>query len=94
MTCHYGQPILVTLADGRPASFQWREVTYRVAEILSEWHLRDRWWEPPASVRSVEIGGPQASDRHYYRVQCASGLLCDLYYDAAVDCWVLDRVYD
>lgn len=104
MTRHYGQPIAVTAAEsgtGQPAAFHWRGVRYRVREILAIWHLRDRWWEatPPADAPTTS----GASDRHYYRLRCVAsagssgdgnGLLCDVYYDAARDGWVLDRVHD
>ena len=95
MTRHYGQPIAVTAAEsgaGQPAAFRWRGVRYRVREVLATWHLRDRWWESPPPADAPATSG--ASDRHYYRLRCSSGLLCDVYYDAARDGWVLDRVHD
>jgi hypothetical protein len=35
-----------------------------------------------------------ASDRSYYRLLCAEGLLCEVYWDAAAEAWALDRVID
>lgn len=76
-------------AAGHPAQFVWRDATYVVQEVLVGWHLRDRWWE------NMRDGcGSGASDRHYYRLRCTDGLLCEVYYDAASDYWVLDRVHD
>jgi Domain of unknown function (DUF6504) len=86
MAHHYRQPIQVTTRAGRPLRFLWRGREYIVAEILSVWRLRDRWWEAP--------GPTGASDRHYYRLRCADDLVCEVYYDAACDVWMLDRVHD
>jgi hypothetical protein len=88
MAHRYGHPIHVTCAAGQPSRFSWRDAQYTVAEVLATWHLRDRWWAQPGD------GTAAASDRYYYRIQCMEGLLCDLYYDAARDAWVLDRVHD
>ena len=88
MAHRYRHAVRVTCADELPHQFRWREREYTVAEILATWHLRDRWWVQP------EEGTAGASDRHYFRVHCVDGLLCDLYHDVAADTWVLDRVHD
>lgn len=85
MAHRYGQPIQMSLAAGEPRAFEWRRVRYRIVEVLSTWRLRDRWWE-------TADGG--ASDRRYYRVRCAGAQFFDVYYDAAIDQWVLDRAHD
>jgi Domain of unknown function (DUF6504) len=87
MAHQYLQPILVTARSGRPLRFTWREMAYTVVEILSTWRLSDRWWESAAHPHG-------ASDRHYYRLRCEDGLLCEVYYDAAQQVWILDRVHD
>jgi hypothetical protein len=33
-------------------------------------------------------------DRYYYRVECPSLAFYEIYYDATVNWWVLDRVID
>jgi hypothetical protein len=86
MAHRYGQPIQMRLTAGEPSAFVWRGVRYRIMETLSTWRLRDRWWEAAA--------GGGASDRHYYRVRCAGEQFFDVYYDAATDCWVMDRAHD
>ena len=97
MTRRYGDPIVVGLHhDNQPRCFIWRGITYHVLAILAMWHLQDRWWNSamcgqPGTQENVE---DPASDRHYYRLECEPGLLCDLYFDSASDRWVLDRVYD
>ena len=83
MTRRYGHPIAVTHGEHGPLRFRWNNTAYQVVELLGTWHLRDRWWE---------VG--TASDRYYYRVRCASGLICDLYHDVVSDAWMLDCVYD
>jgi hypothetical protein len=49
-------------------------VTYRVDEVLSRWHLVDRWWE--ASNLYHPNGG--TTDRLYYRVLCTLRELASL----------------
>jgi hypothetical protein len=101
MAHQYGQPIHVTCAApgagarevGEPQRFTWRGREHVVVEILAAWHLRDRWWDLPRGGDTPASPGG-ASDRHYYRVQCADGLLCEVYYDTAHRAWVLDRVHD
>jgi hypothetical protein len=84
MTHRYGHEIsVIATASGEPVRLEWRDTAFRVAEVLARWHLRDRWWDPDT-----------ASDRHYYRLQCADGLLCDVYYDSVSGRWILDRVHD
>jgi hypothetical protein len=98
MTRRYGELILVaqhTYSD-HPRCVIWRGTTYRVVAVLATWHLQDRWWEP-ISQEGAHSSTPlknQESDRHYYRLDCSPGLLCELYFDAASDRWILDRVYD
>jgi hypothetical protein len=111
MARQYRQRIRVTVAadapDRHPATFRWRDTTYRVAEVLARGHERGRWWTSVASAAVATPSAPQSphaspstgpTDRHYYRLLCDSGtnwcLLCEVYYDAATDEWVLDRVLD
>ncbi len=30
-----------------PSAFMWRDERYEVLDAWAEWHLVDRWWEPP-----------------------------------------------
>ncbi len=85
----------VTCVAGAPARFTWRGVERRVVAVLAEWRLRDRWWAgaPDADQPPLADQAP-ASDRHYYRVECADGLLCELYWDDAQGAWMLDRTLD
>ncbi len=97
MTRRYGDLILVAQHhDNQPRCFIWHGTTYRVQSVLAMWHLQDRWWEPIPSgqASSHEALEATASDRHYYRLECLPGLVCEIYFDSASDRWVLDRVYD
>lgn len=97
MAHHYGLPSAVERdpETGEPRSFVWRGVTYHVDEVLSRWHLMDRWWE--ASNHEHPRGG--TTDRLDYRVMSrlqAFGSLAvfEIYFDRAQNVWVLDREYD
>lgn len=106
----YGKPIEArhtpsVTSQGAPAAFNWRGVWYQVDEVLSAWRLRDRWWAAPsADVADVagNAGRPLAdallpTERAYYRVLCRGPegeQVFDLYYDAASDQWMLDRIQD
>ena len=74
-------------------TFIWHSQQYRVKEVLGTWHLCNRWWKT-SSASSVARGDLQPSDRFYYRVECTSGLLCDIYFDTVSRKWILDRVHD
>jgi hypothetical protein len=96
VTHQYRHHILVAVApNGEPASLVWHNMTYRVAEVLARWHLRDRWWEAQsAGADEAPLARGTASDRHYYRLRCAEDFICEVYWDAASGIWVLDRVLD
>jgi len=83
----YLQRIEVTMQTRRPKQFVWRGTSYLVAGILATWRLSDRWWESAAYFHG-------ASDRHYYRLRCQDGMVCEIYYDVARRIWILDRVLD
>jgi hypothetical protein len=88
----YCLPVCVERSpDGTPASFVWHGASYEVAEVLSTWHLRDRWWTK--GVESV-YGGRGHSDRYYFRVRCPDHQVFDLYYDAAQNVWILETAHD
>jgi len=89
MTHQYSQPVDVHDESGIPTLIHWRGRHYRVLEVLSTWHLRDRWWEQGSEARSA-----CASDRFYYRLLCSGDFICDVYYDTVASQWVLDRVHD
>lgn len=55
------EPIDVTVADGSPESFHWRDSTYAVSEVLESWTTEERkWWQLSRGEK-----------RQYYRVHAA-----------------------
>lgn len=94
MAHRYGLPIRVRRdKDGAPRSFLWRGETYHVREVLSTWHLMDRWWISPVSVAlGHEPRGH--SDRTYYRLLLPDHQVFELYHDAANNLWILDVIQD
>jgi hypothetical protein len=93
MAHRYGIPIKVEVSErGEPVSFIWRGITYQVEAVVGSWHLTDRWW---VSRGESDFGGSKpASDRYYFRVQCAGLAFYEMFYDAEVNWWILDRVLD
>jgi hypothetical protein len=94
-TAHqYGLPIQVEHGpDGAPTAFTWRGERFDVLQVLSEWHLRDRWWVSPVAVAlGHEAKGP--SDRAYYRVLVPDQQVVELCYDQVSNVWVLDVIWD
>lgn len=93
----YYLPIKVLHRQRIPYALVWRGVRYRVLHVNEPWRLQDRWWVSAAEADSN--GGHGYSDRTYYRLCCqeagaADALWCDIYYDAASNVWVMERVLD
>jgi hypothetical protein len=92
---------------GPPDGFIWEERTYRVVEVLNEWHdYRQRgktatfYIKERGSFRAkaAERRGSWGVGRDYFRVRTDAGKVFDLYYDRAPQgtkrrkgCWVLYR---
>lgn len=101
MAHRYSQPITALAETANAAhplcalrAFAWRGRDYTVCAVLAHWHLEARWWEATPSASRLGTS-PTASDRYYYRLACMpDDLLCEVYYDACGDQWVLDVVYD
>jgi Family of unknown function (DUF6504) len=84
----YGDFVRVEIEQTKPGegilhAFTWRGVRSPVAEVLSRWHLRDRWWDRE-----------RHSDRHYWRVQTPDYGVFELYHDSVSGVWILDVVQD
>ena len=66
---------------GRPTSFQLMGKQDHVARICNYWKLDDNLWRKP-------------TQRDYYKLQTASGLLCVIYHERSDDTWYLERMFD
>jgi hypothetical protein len=99
----FDQPPALEKRPGCPDQFVWRGETYRIAELLSEWHDYARRGRMARNMRPTHAAaavrrGSWGVGRDYYRVRTDSGQVFDLYYDRAprsVDdrkgSWVLYR---
>ena len=91
----YYLPIRVWHKQRIPYALLWRGVRYRVLHVNEPWRLQNRWWVSPAEAD--RNGGSGYSDRTYYRLQCREAgapwdMWCDIYFDAAVNVWILEQV--
>ena len=82
---------------GCPNGFVWQGHTYRVLELLSEWHDFARRGRsarnmPPAHAQVAARRGSLGVGRFYFRVRVDSDQFFDLYYDRAPQ--VADRKKD
>ena len=106
-----GEPIEVVFSTppamqkkpGPPQGFKWRENTFSIVEVLSEWHDYQRRGRMARNMRSEHADrasriGSWGVGRDYYRIRTSSGKFFDIYFDRApknVDQrkgqWYLDR---
>lgn len=85
---HFDQAPALEKKPGAPDGFAWRGQTYRILELLSEWHdykrrgRMARNMEPQhASVASGR--GSWGVGQDYYRVRTGDRRIFELYYDRA-----------
>jgi hypothetical protein len=84
----FDQPPALEKRPGCPDQFVWRGETYRVAELLREWHDYARRGRMARNMRPTHAAaaarrGSWGVGRDYYRVRTDSGQVFDLYYDRA-----------
>ena len=84
----FAQPPVFEKRPPCPAGFVWRDVTFQVAELLSEWRDYNRRGRMAANMRPehAELAAERGSwgvGRFYFRVRTEAGLIFDLYYDRA-----------
>ena len=91
-----GEPIQVQFDeppafDKRPScpdQFVWRDQTYQIEELLSEWRdygRRGRMAQNmrPTHAATATLRGSWGVGRYYFRVRVEAGRVFDLYYDRA-----------
>jgi hypothetical protein len=84
----FDRPPLLEKKPGCPDRFLWRGKTYRVVEMLNEWHDYSRRGRMARNMRPEHAAaalrrGSWGVGRDYYRVRTESGRVFDLYYDRA-----------
>ena len=84
----FDQPPLLEKAPPCPDGFVWQGQTYRVQEMLAEWHdyrRRGRYADnmQPAHARVASQRGSLGVGRFYFRVQVDTGQIFEIYYDRA-----------
>jgi len=72
--------------QGCPDQFVWRGETYRIIELISEWHDHSRKGRMLYTMRQQRIAsatqrGSWGVGRDYYRIRTENGCVFDLYYD-------------
>ena len=84
----FNQPPALEKKPGCPDQFTWRGTTYRIVEMLREWHdyeRRDRMAHNmrPEHAATASRRGSWGVGRDYYRVRTDEGRIFELYYDRA-----------
>jgi hypothetical protein len=84
----FEQPPALSKKPGCPDGFLWQGETFRVIELLSEWHdytRRGRFAKnmQPHNLRKAAQRGSLGVGRFYYRVRTEGGQVFELYYDRA-----------
>jgi Family of unknown function (DUF6504) len=89
----YGEPITVTVRDGRPMRFIWRGRLYIVLGALEHWVVSREWWQRD----NPDAGVPP--EREFWRVEARPGgnvppAVYELRRDSDTDDWLIIRVWD
>jgi len=84
----YKSPPTLEKKPGCPDGFTWRNFTYCISEVLSEWHDYDRKGRmarnmKPANARKAKVRGSWGVGQDYYRVRTEQNQIFEIYYDRA-----------
>jgi hypothetical protein len=84
----FDQPPSLEKIPGCPQSFIWRDSTYEIVELISEWHDYRRRGRMARNMRpehtlTAEKRGSWGVGQDYFRVRIANGQVFDLYFDRA-----------
>lgn len=84
----FSTPPALQKKPGAPDRFNWRERTFTINEVISEWHDYQRRGRMASNMRDehasrAERFGSWGVGRDYFRVRTSSGLFFDIYYDRA-----------
>ena len=81
------EPVLLK-KTGCPDSFRWRDETFHITEVLSEWHDYHRRGRmarnmAPAHAGVAENRGSWGVGQDFFRIRTEGGRYFDIYYDRA-----------
>ena len=93
MSRMYGEPIKVTVQDGKPVRFFWRGRLHSVLVVLEHWVVSRDWWQR----NSPDTDMPP--EREFWRVEARPGggvpaAVYELRRDVGTGDWLLVRVWD
>jgi hypothetical protein len=89
----YGEPIKVTVQDGKPVRFVWRGRLHSVLGVLEHWVVSREWWQR----NNPDTDTPP--EREFWRVEARPGedvpsAVYELRRDVGTGDWLLVRVWD
>lgn len=84
----FTHPPTLEKKPGCPDDFVWQGETYKIVEILSEWHDYHRRGRmsrnmQPTHTKVAEGRGSWGVGQDYYRISTQSGRFFEIYYDRA-----------
>jgi len=84
----YDHPPALEKKPGCPDRFVWQATTYRIAEMIREWHDYRRRGRMAQNMREDHLAvassrGSWGVGRDYYRVRVDTEQVFDIYYDRA-----------
>jgi hypothetical protein len=82
----FDTPPTLEKKPGCPNGFVWQETTYKVIEMVSEWHDYGRRGKAaknmrPSHAELAAVRGSWGVGRDWFRVRTETGQIFDLYYD-------------
>lgn len=88
ITVEFDIPPVIEKTPFCPDRFVWRDETYAVADVLSEWQDFRRRGRMASNMRPENLAkaarrGSWGVGRFYFRVRTGSGRVFDIYYDRA-----------
>jgi hypothetical protein len=85
----FDEPPLLIKSPDCPDGFLWRGQSYRVVELLAEWHDYRRRGRMADNMQSTHARvaasrGSLGVGRYYFRVRVEDGKVFEIYYDRAI----------
>jgi len=85
----FDNPPLLVKKPECPNTFTWRDDSYHITEVISEWHDFSRTGKYTRNMKSTHleranIKGTLGVGRFYYRVRTNENRLFEIYYDRSI----------